>query len=162
MSKVGAGSEEDVLGGLGPSTSLSSSFSAEIPCGRSARGTLFPWKFLETENRQHYFISNGNSRISDGWQGGLLPAPRAWGLFSCNHREIHTLTQTSEGKKRGGNIVRPREWNGHHLPCAETILGAGVGSFCLGGTHDEILQKPGRPLPCPYLPTYLPTLLMGN
>jgi len=32
--------------------------------------------------------------------------------------------------------------------------------------HDEILQKPGRPLPCPYLPTYLPsylpTRLMGN
>ena len=23
----------------------------------------------------------------------------------------------------------------------------------------EILQKPGRPLPCPYLATYLPTLL---
>ena len=26
----------------------------------------------------------------------------------------------------------------------------------------EILQKPERPLRCPYLPTYLPTLLMGN
>jgi len=34
--------------------------------------------------------------------------------------------------------------------------------FCLAGYHDEILQKPDRPLPCPYLPTYLPTLLMGN
>ena len=30
------------------------------------------------------------------------------------------------------------------------------------GRGCEILQKPGRPLPCPYLPTYLPTLLMGN
>ena len=29
--------------------------------------------------------------------------------------------------------------------------------FCLAGHHDEILQKPGWPLPCPYLPTYLPT-----
>ena len=37
-----------------------------------------------------------------------------------------------------------------------------VGYSCLGGPHDEILQKPGRPLRCPYLPTYLPTLLMGN
>jgi hypothetical protein len=34
--------------------------------------------------------------------------------------------------------------------------------FCLAGHHAEILQKPDRPLPCPYLPTYLPTLLMGN
>ena len=25
--------------------------------------------------------------------------------------------------------------------------------------HAEILQKPDRPLPCPYLPTYLPTYL---
>ena len=32
-------------------------------------------------------------------------------------------------------------------------------SFCLGGSHAEILQKPGRPLPSlpvPTLPTYLP------
>ena len=34
--------------------------------------------------------------------------------------------------------------------------------FLRVGHHDEILQKPGRPPPCPYLPTYLPTLLMGN
>ena len=34
--------------------------------------------------------------------------------------------------------------------------------FAWGGPHAEILQKPDRPLPCPYLPTYLPTLLMGN
>ena len=33
----------------------------------------------------------------------------------------------------------------------------GVYYFCLAGHHDEILQKPDRPLPCPYLPTYLPT-----
>ena len=38
----------------------------------------------------------------------------------------------------------------------------GVFFFCWLVRHAEILQKPGRPLPCPYLPTYLPTLLMGN
>ena len=38
----------------------------------------------------------------------------------------------------------------------------GVFFFCWPVRHDDILQKPGRPLPCPYLPTYLPTLLMGN
>ena len=31
--------------------------------------------------------------------------------------------------------------------------------FAWGGTHAEILEKPERPLRCPYLPTYLPTLL---
>ena len=39
---------------------------------------------------------------------------------------------------------------------------AGGVYFCYIGHHDEILEKPDRPLPCPYLPTYLPTLLMGN
>ena len=34
--------------------------------------------------------------------------------------------------------------------------------FAWGGPHDEIQEKPDRPLRCPYLPTYLPTLLMGN
>ena len=34
--------------------------------------------------------------------------------------------------------------------------------FAWGGQHAEILEKPDRPLRCPYLPTYLPTLLMGN
>ena len=34
--------------------------------------------------------------------------------------------------------------------------------FARGGQHAEILEKPDRPLRCPYLPTYLPTLLMGN
>ena len=38
----------------------------------------------------------------------------------------------------------------------------GVFFFCLGGPDAEILEKPDRPLRCPYLPTYLPTLLMGN
>ena len=44
----------------------------------------------------------------------------------------------------------------------QTPESAGVFFFCFAVRHAEILQKPGRPLPCPYLPTYLPTLLMGN
>ena len=29
--------------------------------------------------------------------------------------------------------------------------------LCVGGSHAEILETPDRPLPCPSLPTYLPT-----
>ena len=41
------------------------------------------------------------------------------------------------------------------------LIAAGALLFLLDA---EILQKPDRPLPRPYmyLPTYLPTLLMGN
>ena len=46
--------------------------------------------------------------------------------------------------------------------CVEVPVPPGVCTFCLGVPHDEILEKPDRPLRCPYLPTYLPTLLMGN
>ena len=57
--------------------------------------------------------------------------------------------------------VCPRDTHTPHgLSCFPTH--PGVFFFSWGGQHDEILQKPARPLPCPYLPTYLPTLLMGN
>ena len=64
--------------------------------------------------------------------------------------------------RKGGEVRRRRRRRGPCSPGPKTIKKAGVFYFCLGGQHDDILEKPGRPLPCPYLPTYLPTLLMGR
>ena len=45
------------------------------------------------------------------------------------------------------------------VTCEQRVAKTSVYYFCLGGPHDEILQKPGRPLRSPtYLPTYLPYL----
>ena len=90
--------------------------------------------------------------------GGGLPG--LGGLFSCNHREIHTLTQTSEGKKRGGNIVRPREWNGHHLP--RRSRSREVDEKVSGSISMDLpaFSRNPRPLPLP-LPLPLPPSIVG-
>ena len=80
------------------------------------------------------------------------------GLFSCNHREIHTLTQTSEGKKRGGNIVRPREWNGHHLP--RRSRSREVDEKVSGSISMDLPAFSRNPRPLP-LPLPLPPSIVG-
>jgi len=73
------------------------------------------------------------------------------------------VTNWTSSRRRTASFLAVAAQQGHRpaasasRQCEREIARAtGVCTSCLAGYHAEILQKPGRPLPCP-LPTYLPT-----
>ena len=73
------------------------------------------------------------------------------------------VTNWTSSRRRTASFLAVAAQQGHRpaasasRQCEREIARAtGVCTSCLAGYHAEILQKPGRPLPCP-LPTYLHT-----
>ena len=73
--------------------------------------------------------------------------------------KVKSYTHTENEALGGEQDAWTRHGRGAHQATdrEEDVENLHIAIRCLGVHHDEILGNPDLPLPCPYLPTYLPT-----